>query len=204
MLILGLTGGIASGKSTATDYFARRGVPVIDADKIVHELIQSGTQTFNSIVSYFGNSILSDGHEIDRSKLRDIIFSDDVQRKKLESILHPEVRKQIRHQLDQLDAPYCVVCIPLLVETGHHDLVDRILVIDIDPDTQVQRLKQRDKLPPALIQKILAAQATRSQRLAAADDVILNNSDITGFEVELEKLHNKYINPDETPEKTEN
>lgn len=196
MLIIGLTGGIACGKSTATDFFQRHDVPVIDADHIVHELTHSGTDTFDQIISHFGNAILAQDGELNRGKLRELVFSDNDQRKKLEAIIHPAVRKKISEQLDQLsqlDHAYCIVCIPLLVETGQQDFVDRVLVIDVDPDIQIERIQNRDKISPALIKKILAAQATQQVRNSAADDVILNNSNKPEFEENLVRLHHKYL-----------
>ena len=193
MLTIGLTGGIASGKSIATDFFQRHDVPVIDADHIVHELIHSGNNTFDQIIAHFGKSVLGQDGEINRSKLRNLIFSDDEQRKVLEAIIHPVVRIKITEQLEQLDHVYCIVCIPLLIETGQQDLFDRILVIDVDQSTQIERIQNRDNISPSLIKNILAAQTTQQVRNSAADDVILNNSSLSVFEENLAQLHNKYL-----------
>ena len=131
--------------------------------------------------------------EINRSKLRDLIFSDNEQRKALEAIIHPVVRLKITEQLQQLDHAYCIVCIPLLVETDQQDLFDRILVIDVDQNTQIERIQNRDNISPSLIKNILAAQATQQMRNSAADDVILNNSSQAEFEKKLAQLHSKYL-----------
>ena len=196
MLIVGLTGGIASGKTTATDFFCRQGVPVLDADVIVHDLLSADETTYNEIVALFGPDIVQTGNTIDRKKIRSIIFSDKQKRLKLEAIIHPKVREQIKKEITLLQSgpnpAYCIVCIPLLIETRQQDLLQRILLIDVPQETQIQRLRKRDKLSTDEIKNILLAQASREERLEAADDVIENNTNIEQFEKQLLNIHNIY------------
>ncbi len=203
MLIVGLTGGIASGKTTATTFFSSRNVPVIDADLIVHALLKSGTKSNAEIINAFGADIVQHDDELDREKLRQLIFSDTQKRQQLEAILHPEVRREIKSLISQITAnnttaSYCIVCIPLLVETQQQDLVHRILVIDTPEEIQIQRLRQRDNFADTEIKNILSSQATRNERRAAADDVIINNLDIEHFNRQLNKIHESYLTLAET------
>lgn len=199
MLIVGLTGGIASGKTTATEFFSSLGVPVLDADLIVHELLKPGTASYAEIIHVFGPDIVQNDGELNRKKLRQLIFSDIKLRQQLESLLHPEVRKVLKNQLNKTQALYCIVSIPLLVETHQQDLMHRILVIDTPEETQIQRLQQRNDFSSAEIKAILAAQATRDERLAAADDVIVNNTDIESFKDQLKKIHQTYVSLTKKP-----
>jgi len=196
MLIVGLTGGIASGKTTATDFFSRQGVPVIDADVIVHELLSSDETTYNEIAALFGPDILQTDKTIDRKKVRSIIFSDKQKRLELEAIIHPKVREKIKKEITLLQSgpnpAYCIVCIPLLIETHQQNLLQRILLIDVPEEIQIQRLRMRDKLSSDEIKDILLAQASREKRLEAADDVIENNTNIEQFEKQLLNIHNIY------------
>lgn len=199
MLIVGLTGGIASGKTTATTFFSSQNVPVIDADLIVHALLKSGTKSNAEIINVFDANIVQHDGELDRKKLRQLIFSDTQKRQQLEAILHPEVRKEIKSLISQItannaSASYCIVSIPLLIETQQQDLVHRILLIDTPEETQIQRLRQRDNFTDTEIKNILSSQATRNERRAAADDVIINNLDIEHFNRQLNKIHKAYLN----------
>ena len=198
MLIVGLTGGIASGKTTATEFFSSLGVPVYDADLIVHDLLKQGTTSYTEIINFFGAGIVQDDGELNRKKLRQIIFSDKQKRQQLESILHPKVRTRLKNNIAEIkmaetNTAYCIVCIPLLVETHQQDLVQRILLIDIPKELQIERLKKRDNLSANQINDILAAQATREERLALADDVIVNNLDIEHFEKQLIEIHKNFL-----------
>ena len=207
MLIVGLTGGIASGKTTATTFFSSRNVPVIDADLIVHALLKSGTKSNAEIINTFGADIVQHDDELDRKKLRQLIFSDTQKRQQLEAILHPEVRREIKSLISQITAnnttaSYCIVCIPLLVETQQQDLAHRILVIDTPEEIQIQRLRQRDNFTDTEIKNILSSQATRNERCAAADDIIINNLDIEHFNKQLNKIHETYLTLAENSKKT--
>ena len=207
MLIVGLTGGIASGKTTATTFFSSRNVPVIDADLIVHALLKSGTKSNAEIINTFGADIVQHDDELDRKKLRQLIFSDTQKRQQLEAILHPEVRREIKSLISQITAnnttaSYCIVCIPLLIETQQQDLAHRILVIDTPEEIQIQRLRQRDNFTDTEIKNILSSQATRNERCTAADDIIINNLDIEHFNKQLNKIHETYLTLAENSKKT--
>ncbi len=193
MLRVGLTGGIASGKTTVADMFADHGVPVIDADEIARALVVPPQPAYDEIIEAFGRDIIDDGGNIDRDKLRQLVFDDTQRRQALEAILHPRVRTEIHHQSLELDAPYCVIVIPLLIEANQLDLVDRVLVVDLDEEKQVQRAGARSELSETEVRKIIAAQIERSERLRHADDVIENNADLASLEAQVEKLHRRYL-----------
>lgn len=196
MLKIGLTGGIGSGKSTVADYFAELGVPVIDADKIARELVEPGQPALAAIVKIFGRGMLDSNGRLDRARLRALVFDDIDRRKQLEAILHPLIRAGMRARAAALDAsgvPYCILCIPLLLETGQTDLADRILVVDVPETLQYQRVRARDGLPDAQIAAIIAAQAGREQRLAAADDVIVNEGDLADVRRRVMEMHRRYL-----------
>ncbi len=193
MLRIGLTGGIGSGKSTVANLFADLAVPIIDTDKIAHDLTKQGNLGYKEIVAHFGDDILTSAGDIDRRKLRHHIFDHPEERKWLEGILHPLIRQTVDNQMSQLNTPYCIVVIPLLVETGHTDSIDRILVIDTSEETQIKRTMARDNTNKDAVKKILAAQCTRENRLAVADDVIDNDSNTTNLAEQVEKLHQRYL-----------
>lgn len=192
MLIIGLTGGIASGKSAVTDLFRARGVTVYDADVIARAQLQPATPAFAATVAAFGDAILDASGAIDRRRLRALIFQDPARRRQLEQIIHPRVRAELQRLLAACPGPYCLVCIPLLVETGMQDLVQRVLVVDVDEQRQLERLTRRDGVPLAEAQAALAAQASRQRRLAAADDVIDNNGDPAALTAQVDRLHQLY------------
>ncbi len=193
MLVIGLTGGIGSGKSTVAKLFAQHGTPIIDADLIARELTAIETPAWKKIREQFGPSILKPDQALDRQKLRQQVFNDPQQRKWLENLLHPLINQEIQRQLQSLNASYCIVVIPLLVETGPFPFLNRILVVDAPEEMQVDRLKVRDQAIADDLHKIIASQVKREQRVAAAQDVIVN----VGAEAELipqvDKLHHLYI-----------
>ena len=193
MLRIGLTGGIGSGKSTVAALFATRGVPVIDTDEIAHRLSQPGQAAFDEIVRDFGEGILDENRRIDRNRLRERVFDNDDERRRLETILHPHIRAAAREKLADLSATYCVLVVPLLIESGFQDLTDRILVVDAHENMQIQRTAARSGMSEAEIRKIMSAQASRAQRLQKADDVIDNNSDRKKLEAEVERIHQWYL-----------
>lgn len=193
MRVIGLTGGIASGKSAAAEHFATLGVPVIDADQIARELVEPGKPALERICERFGKTILLDNGDLNRPALREIIFKDARARHDLEAILHPLIRETIIQRIDELDAPYCVVVIPLLAESEDWAMLDRRLVIDCPEDLQLERLQQRDRLDPEQANRILAAQASREQRKAIADDIIDNSHDLAHLQRAVEQLHEKYL-----------
>lgn len=195
MLRVGLTGGIGSGKSTAAALFARHGVAIIDTDEIARALAAPGQPAHREIVSAFGREVLGAAGEIDRARLRKIVFGDADERRRLEAILHPRIRTEVKVRTTAARAAYCLVVAPLLIEANFTDLVDRVLVIDADDSLRVERTKARSGLSETEIQGILNSQLGRQERLRRANDVITNNSDIGHLEREVARLHGTYLAP---------
>ncbi|HHJ16424.1 MAG TPA: dephospho-CoA kinase [Gammaproteobacteria bacterium] len=191
-LRIGLTGGIGSGKSEASRHFASLGATVIDTDIIARELVEPGQPALAKIVETFGDDMLdADGH-LDRARLRDRVFADSAQRAQLEAILHPSIRARAIALSEQAAGPYCVLVIPLLAETGADYPLDRVLVIDTPVSLQRERIAARDGLSAADIEAVLASQASRAQRLAIADDIIVNDAGRARLRSEIERLHDRY------------
>ena len=193
MLIVGLTGGISSGKSTVAERFAARGVPCIDADQLTRDLVEPGEPLLKRLVASFGEGTLDAQGRLDRRRLRERVFADPVERRRLEALMHPAVYAAMRGRIAALDAPYCLLVIPLLVETGAQSRVHRVLVVDVDEATQRARTAARDGVSPEQVEAILASQASRAERLAAADDVIDNGGDRDALEARVEALHHRYL-----------
>lgn len=192
MLTIGLTGGIASGKSTCSDLFAELGAPIIDTDLLARRLVEPGQGALTTIVQTFGEAILTPDGKLDRIAVRNLVFNDPAKRKQLENILHPLIRQEVERQLEQISAPYCIVVIPLLLESGMTDLVDRILVVDTTEEIQRQRLQMRDGMEKSVINGILAAQIKRQSRLQAAQDIIENTGDLEALRSQVVELHKFY------------
>jgi dephospho-CoA kinase len=193
MLKIGLTGGIGSGKSTVAHIFAGLGIPLIDADVIAHQLSQPGQLGLIQIAETFGNEILSFDGSLDRAQLREMVFSNPAKKQQLEAILHPLIYTQMRSEIARLSTSYCVIAIPLLVETGQTDFVDRVLVIDCAVELQIERVKKRSQLPEPQICAIIASQASRVERLAEADDIIDNSKSPAHLAEQVKNLHNLYL-----------
>lgn len=193
MLRVGLTGGIGSGKSTIASLFVMRGVPVIDTDEIARSLTEPGQECYDEIIRIFGDAILDGNRRIDRERLRERIFDNPDERHRLEAILHPRIRVIVLEKLTALEAPYVIVVVPLLIESGFTDLVDRVLVVDTMENVQIQRTATRSGLSEPEIRKIMSAQASRAQRLQLANDVIENNGDRKQLEAEVERMHQWYL-----------
>lgn len=193
MLAVGLTGGIGSGKSTVADCFAALGVPLIDADVIAREVVAAGTAGLASVVEAFGREIVDDTGALDRRRLRERVFADDTARRQLEAILHPLIRAEMRRQVADCTHPYCIVVVPLLLESGQRDLVQRVLVVDVPEEVQVARTCTRDHVSEAQVRAIIAAQIPRDDRLARADDVITNDRDDAHLRREVARLHARYL-----------
>jgi dephospho-CoA kinase len=194
MFAVGLTGGIGSGKSTVADLFAELGVPVIDTDVIARELTAPGNATLEMIRAAFGESVMQADGTLDRAALRRRIFADSAARQQLEAILHPRIRQFVEQTLATLVASYALVVIPLLVETGgYRDVLSRILVIDCPEDLQIARVMARSGLAHDEVKAILAAQAGRAERLAAADDVIVNTASPKALHTQVVALHQRYL-----------
>lgn len=192
MLTIGLTGGIGSGKSAAAKLFAELGVPIIDTDLIARQVVEPGQPALTEIAQTFGPEILTRDGQLNRPALRQIIFADAAKRQQLEAILHPRIQTEMLRQAAALTAPYCIFVIPLLLEAGQQHLVKRILVIDCDDNLRRQRLKNRDQMSDAEIDRAFAAQASREQRLAAADDIISNDGSLDQLRAQVQQLHSRY------------
>lgn len=191
---IGLTGGIGSGKSLVANGFARYGASVIDTDLIAHQLTAAGGLALPALRLAFGPECIAEDGAMDRAAMRQRVFSDVNQRRLLESIVHPLIGEQVQQAAAQASGAYLVFVVPLLVESGRwKDRVDRILVVDCPESLQIERVLQRNGLPREQILAILQAQASRAERLAAADDVIVNDADLESVEREVERLHQTYL-----------
>lgn len=191
-LLIALTGGIASGKTAVADMFASLGVPVMDADKIARDIVEPGTPALGKLVEAFGGEILDPQGRLDRARMRDIVFNDPALRKNLESITHPAIRAELARRSKQAGGEYQIHVIPLLVEGGRADAYDRVLLVDAPEEMQLLRLMARDASSREQAQRILAAQATREQRLAVADDVIVNTGTLQDLQRQVQELHRDY------------
>ena len=192
-LRIGLTGGIASGKSTVADMFAGLGAIVIDTDLIAREVVMPGQGALTEIRDAFGDELIRDDGTLDRATMRQLIFSDDALRLKLEAIVHPRIREETVRQANEANGPYQIIVIPLLAESPLRRFVDRTVVVDCDEDTQTRRLLSRDTESEDQARRILAAQATRSERLAIADDVIRNDGALDATSEQVAALHHSYL-----------
>ena len=194
MFTVGLTGGMGSGKTTVANLFAELGVPVIDTDLIAHQLTAVGGEALAAIRAKFPDVVMHADGTLDRAALRRVVFNDPVARKQLEAIMHPRIRREVEHALVRIQAPYALIVIPLLVETdGYRDLLSRVLVVDCAEAEQIERVMSRSTLSREEVVAILATQASRAQRLAAAHDVILNTATLDALRVEVAALHQRYL-----------
>ena len=194
MLSIGLTGGIGSGKSEAARMFSRLGVPVIDADEIAHRVVQPGSEALAEIVASFGEAVLSADGTLDRAGLADIVFEKPELRQRLEAIIHPRVREQIRADKARYeDLPYVIIVIPLLLESGQRDLVDRVLTVNADEPVRIARVKARDNRTETQIRSIIKNQADDRQRRTAADDELDNNGSLEELRLAVQQLHRQYL-----------
>ena len=193
MLVIGLTGGIGSGKSTVAELFSKHGVPVIDADVIAREVTQLDQPAFTSIIRHFSGHIIqkADG-SLDRQKLRHIIFNNPEQRRWLENLLHPIIRAEIERRVKTLSAPYCVAVVPLLLEVTPYPFIDRILVVDAPESLQIERVVSRDKMDKSQIEAILKTQISREKRMKQAHDIIVNDG-VKDLKLQVDELHKKYL-----------
>jgi dephospho-CoA kinase len=193
MLVIGLTGGIGSGKSTVADALAARGAGVIDTDVIARELTEPGQAVLAEIAATFGTELIGPDGRLDRDALRTQVFSDADARARLEGILHPRIKDRMLELLAALDSPYAVLVIPLLFETNQHTLVDRVLVVDVPETAQRERVRRRSGLSPSEIDRIVASQISRAERLARADDILDNSGDLPALLAQAERIHRIYI-----------
>ena len=188
-----LTGGIASGKTAVANLFATHSVPVIDTDIIAREVVEPGQPALAAVVDAFGTGVLAADGRLDRPRLRERIFGDAEARRRLEAILHPAIRAEMERQSRAAGGPYQVLVIPLLVEGGRQNHINRVLVVDVPEATQIERLVRRDGVSRDQADAALRAQASRDARLAFADDVIENTGDVAALETRVAKLHGNYL-----------
>lgn len=193
MLVIGLTGGIGSGKTLATDHFEQLGVTVVDADKVARLVVEPGQPALREIAAAFGPGVITPDGKLDRAALRRLVFADPEQRRRLEHITHPRIAEEIRRQLAASTSPYTILVSPLLFESGQHRFAQRTLLIDAHEALQRQRAAQRDNVEEKQIEAIMAAQMSREERKAWADDVLLNDGDIAHLHAMVEKLHQRYL-----------
>lgn len=192
-MIVGLTGGIGSGKSAVANFFIAEGIFVVDADHLAKEVIEKDTPGFSSIVDLFGSEILDSTGSIDRANLRVQVFNDPKKKELLESITHPLVRDLMGKRIASAETPYSIIMVPLIYETNSMSAYDRILVVDCDPSLQLKRASLRDDNSEELIQKIINSQCTRNDRLSIANDVIPNNDSLENLKVRSLEMHNFYL-----------
>lgn len=193
-LVVGLTGGIGSGKSAAADEFARLGATIVDTDLIAHELTEAGGAAVADVERIFGREMIGDTGAMDRRRMREHVFADPVARKALEALLHPMIRLESQRRIAAALGPYVIHVVPLLVESAdYRNRVDRVLVIDCPEAIQVQRVRARSGLSEAQARAIMASQATRADRLAAADDVIDNSGSLDALRKQVAELHQRYL-----------
>ena len=193
MLIIGLTGGIGSGKSVASDKFKSLGVAVVDADVASRTVVEPGKPALKEIQDHFGSGIITAGGKLDRNKLREIIATDAEERKWLESVLHPKIGEQITKEISESNSVYTLFVAPLLLETNSQEMCSRVVVVDVPKDVQIRRTAKRDKVSSNQVEQMVAAQMKREKRLEKADDVLLNSGTIEDLEKQVEELHKKYI-----------
>ncbi|PNG09377.1 dephospho-CoA kinase [Stutzerimonas stutzeri] len=191
--ILGLTGGIGSGKTAVADHFASLGVHVVDADQAARWVVEPGRPALRQIAEHFGEGILLPNGELDRAALRERVFRRPEERKWLEQLLHPLIRAEIARHLALAESPYAIMVSPLLVESGQYRQVDRVLVVDVPEALQIQRTIGRDQASEEQVRAILKVQAGREERLRHADDVLLNDRDLSWLKSEVERLHRFYL-----------
>lgn len=192
VLKIGLTGGIGSGKSTACEIFSELGVPIIDADIVARKVVQAGMPALQLIKEEFGEDIITKDGLLNRKKVRDQIFTNEIDRKKLENILHPVIYERIVHETENINSSYCIISIPLLLETEALEIIDRVLIIDVSEKLQLSRASVRDNASLNDIERIIRTQISRDNRLAAADDIINNEGDIENLRRQIHDLHEFY------------
>lgn len=193
MFVVGLTGGIGSGKTAATDHFKNLGITIVDADVASRVVVEAGKPALTQIAEHFGNEFLQDDGTLDRAVLRTKIFADAEAKKWLESLLHPLIAQEIRSGLDNATSAYAIFVSPLLVESNQKELCDRLLVIDVPEEVQVERTTKRDDNDAEQVKRIIASQATRQQRLDLATEVIVNTCPLEDLYKQVEDLHQQYL-----------
>ncbi len=191
--IIGLTGGIGSGKSTISGMFEKLGAEIVDADKISHALVSKNEPLYKEIVNHFGSQILNDQEQLNRPLLRKIIFNDSEEKAWLEELMHPAIKNTILGIVKESQNPYIILSVPLLLESGNYEFVDRVLVIDVPESLQLERIGKRDSISTDLAQSIIKSQISRSERNKKADDIIVNDAPMEDIRKLVVQLHNKYL-----------
>ena len=192
-MIIGLTGGIGSGKTAASDAFKSLGIDIIDADMSSRRVVERGQPTLEDIQDHFGSDILDSENNLDRAKLREIIFKDPKERVWLEELLHPKIAQHIKDQLESSKSPYCVLVSPLLLETEQKSFCSSVLVVDVPEESQISRTSKRDGVSEEQVKSIIATQINREQRLKQADEIIINDGSIEELKEKILVLHTKYL-----------
>ena len=193
MLVVGITGGIGSGKTAVTNEFANLGIDVVDADIAARTIVEKGSVGLEKIKQHFGESIVLEDGTLNRAKLREIIFKDAAAKTWLEQLTHPLIRQEIISGLQNSKSPYTILVSPLLIESGQHELVNRVLVVDVPVELQLKRTCERDNNPPAQVEAIIASQLSRDKRLSFADDVIINNQTLEHLQQQVAQLNQQYL-----------
>lgn len=193
MLVIGVTGGIGSGKTAATDHFQSLGITVVDADLASRVIVEPGRPALKAIEEHFGANVIAGDGTLDRRALREIVFAKPEERKWLEQLTHPLIGQEIASQIQNSKSEYTILASPLLLESSQHHLAKRVLVIDVPESVQVERTIRRDNTTEEGVKAIIAAQMKRQDRLAKADDVIVNDQDLAHLQQEVEKLHQTYL-----------
>lgn len=193
MFVVGITGGIGSGKTAVTDHLETFGIVVVDADKAARVVVEPGTPALAEIAEHFGSEILLDDGALNRAALRELVFKDSAQRKILEGITHPRIREEIARQLSAATSPYVVLSSPLLLESGQHSFADYVVVVDVPEAVQVDRTMRRDDNSESLVKQIMAAQLDRQTRLSRADEAISNDGTLEALHTEVEALHKRLL-----------
>ena len=194
MLVIGLTGGIGSGKSTVAALFSNMDIPVIDTDVVAREVVCPGSEALDEIRHSFGEQYLQADGQLDRNAMRQLVFTDELAREKLESIIHPRIRKKVWLWIEKQQSFYCIVVVPLLLEKSWNEYFDRILVVDLEENIQIERTMQRDHLSREDVMAIMHTQIPRLQRINAADDIIENHFDEMDLQKQVSQLHQNYLN----------
>lgn len=192
-LVIGITGGIGSGKSAVTDLFAEKGITVVDADRVARTVVEPGTPALTAITDHFGAGILQPDGTLDRAALRQRVFSDEDERRWLEQLTHPLIGVEIVEQINAANSPYTILSSPLLLDTSQHNLVDCVVVVDTPEEVQLQRTMQRDGNDDAQVRRIMAAQMGRAERLARADMVIDNSRTLKELGEQVDELHKEFL-----------
>jgi dephospho-CoA kinase len=194
LLRVGVTGGIGSGKTALTDWLSEQGIVIVDADRVAREVVQPGTPALKAIIDAFGEQYLTQDGNLDRAAMRQLVFGDEEKRLLLESITHPQIREALLDQLQRADSAYVVLSSPLLLESGQSEMVDVSVVVDVPEEMQIQRTMARDANDKALVEKIMAAQMRRQERLQLADIVVDNSGDLSALHDRAALLHETLLN----------